>query len=320
MSAPNPTVPQAPYPAYYVILNRGSGNADADTRREQIAGILGAQGRRCEFLLPSPGERLSTTARRAVELARRHPGAVVAAGGDGTINAVAQAVHGSECPLGVIALGTFNYFARAHGIPQGAEAGAHALLHARCEPVQVGLVNDQLFLVNASLGLYPQLLQDREAYKRQLGRSRTVAMIAGIATLLREFRQLRLKIRTDGTMHALRTPTLIVVNNPLQLQQLGFAEADALQRGQLVGIAIKPIGSGAMLGLALRGLLGRLGEADNILSLPLKQLTVQPLARRRIKLAVDGEILRLACPLVFRVAPQPLLLLKPRPEDRAETQ
>lgn len=320
MSAPTPTTLHATRSAYYVILNRGSGSADADAHREQIASVLGADGRRCEFLLPTRGERLPMTARRAVALARQHRGVVVAAGGDGTINAVAQAVHGSDCPLGVIALGTFNYFARVHGIPQGAEAGARALLHAQCEPVQAGLVNDQLFLVNASLGLYPQLLQDREAYKRQLGRSRTVAMIAGIATLLREFRQLRLEIKTDGTTRHLRTPTLIVVNNQLQLERLGFAEADALQHGQLVGIAIKPIDSGAMLGLLLRGLLGSLGEAKHVMSLPLRNLTVRPLARRRIKLAVDGEILRMTTPLVFTVAPQPLLLMKPRPEDRAEIQ
>ena len=68
-----------------------------------------------------------------------------------------------------------------------------ALLHETAQPVQVGLVNDRVFLVNASLGLYPQLLEDREAWKKRLGRSRLVATGAGLISLLRGYRSLRLR-------------------------------------------------------------------------------------------------------------------------------
>ena len=37
-------------------------------------------------------------------------------------------------------------------------------------PVQVAAVNERIFLVNASVGLYPGLLEDREAYKARFGR------------------------------------------------------------------------------------------------------------------------------------------------------
>lgn len=52
-------------------------------------------------------------------------------------------------------------------------------------PVQVGTINDRVFLVNASLGVYPELQQNREAYKARFGRSRWVAFVAACATLLR---------------------------------------------------------------------------------------------------------------------------------------
>ncbi len=80
---------------------------------------------------------------------------------------------------------------------------ANALLSLQLKPVQVGMVNDRAFLVNASVGLYPELLQDREEYKRQYGRHRSVAMWAGMKTLLREHRQLLVEVEHEqGSEHA----------------------------------------------------------------------------------------------------------------------
>ena len=87
--------------------------------------------------------------------------------------------------------------------------------------MQVAAINDRVFLVNASLGLYPDLLEDREAYKARFGRSRWVAFVAACATLLRAQRQLRLHIEMGGTVRDVRTLTLFVGNNRLQLQQFG---------------------------------------------------------------------------------------------------
>src|SRR5690606_44193 len=96
-------------------------------------------------------------------------------------------------PFGIVPQGTFNYSSRAHDIPLDTEAATRALLHPQLKPVQVGVVNERIFLVNASLGLYPILLEDRERYKRQYGRRRMVALWSGIATLSRAHRQLLLE-------------------------------------------------------------------------------------------------------------------------------
>ena len=173
----------------------------------------------------------------------------MAAGGDGTINTVAQATLGSGCAFGVLPQGTFNYFSRTHGIPADTQEALQVLLAGQHQPVQVGLVGDRVFLVNASLGLYPQLLEDREDWKRQFGRSRLVAFGAGMATLLRGHRSLRLRVQSQGQERELRTPTLFVGNNALQLEQLGFAEAQAVDGGELAAIALQPVSLLRMLGL-----------------------------------------------------------------------
>ena len=115
--------------------------------------------------------QIADGARRAVEQAMAQGGAVVAAGGDGTINAVAQEAHDAGCPMGVLPQGTFNYFSRTHGIPTETTEAIRALMSSRVEPVQVGLVNENVFLVNASLGLYPALLEDREQFKQRFHQS-----------------------------------------------------------------------------------------------------------------------------------------------------
>ena len=245
----------------------------------------------------------------------RDNGAVVVAGGDGTVNAVAQAVLPTGRPFGIVPQGTFNYSPRAHGIPLDTTAATKALLTARLKPVQVGQVNERVFLVNASLGIYPELLQDREESKREHGRKRSVAMWAGLRTLLREHRVLRVEIEHDTGREVIHTPSIFVGNNPLQLEQVGLDEAaDVQQRRKLAAVIVKPVGRFRLVALALRGMLGQLGEAESVRDFAFRSMTVRPLsgpARKGVKVAVDGEVYWAQPPLQFSIAPQPLMLMVP---------
>jgi diacylglycerol kinase family enzyme len=262
---------------------------------------------------------LPAIAQRAAEAAVRDDGAVVVAGGDGTINAVAQAVLPTGRPFGIVPQGTFNYSPRAHGIPLDTTAAARALLSAKLKPVQVGLVNERVFLVNASLGLYPELLQDREQYKREYGRKRSVALMAGLRTLMQEHRPLRVEIEHDAGREVLQTLSIFVGNNPLQLEQVGLPQAEDVQRRRLAAVIVKPVGSMKLVFLAVRGLLGQLGAAESARDFSFRTMAVQPLggaARRPMRVAVDGEIFWSQPPLHFSVAPQTLMLMVPGEESQ----
>ncbi len=304
-------------PPLIVVFNVNSGQGRADEVRQTLKKGCAEAGRTLELLLVDDPKQLAAIARQAVERARECGGIVVAAGGDGTINAVAQAVLGSGCPFGVLPQGTFNYFSRTHGIPADTTEALQVLLAGHHQPAQVGRVGDRVFLVNASLGLYPQLLEDREAWKRQFGRSRVVAFWAGLVTLLRGHQSLRLTVEAQGQERELRTPTLFVGNNALQMEQLGFPEASAIDAGMLAAIALRPVGRLKMLGLLLHGALGRLGEADGLVHIGTPRLVVRPRRRlgalrgQRIKVATDGEINWMRLPLTFEVAGQALDLLRP---------
>lgn len=308
----------SPTPTLHIVINAGSGHGNADATQAVIAGVLDGAGRAHCFHRADDPAALPDVARVAVAAAQAGGGVVVAAGGDGTINAVAQQVLDSGCVFGVLPQGTFNYFSRTHGIPSDTAQATSVLVTGTPRPVQVGLVNDRVFLVNASLGLYPKLLEDREAFKRQFGRSRLVAFGAGLVTLFGAHRKLRLQIAYGELAQRVRTPTLFVGNNRLQMEQIGAA--GAFEQGHLAAITLRPVGTFGMLGLLLHGAMSRLADADNVESFGFDHLSVRPARLRRmkpIKVATDGEVAWLEPPLEFRVSPVPLRLLTPDPAPNA---
>lgn len=305
------------------VINAASGSSDADTKRESIEAALQAEGRRADLHFCAPRE-LARVAREKAQRALSAHTAVVAVGGDGTLNTVAQAAHAAGCAMGVVPQGTFNYFARTHDIPVDPTEAVSQLLRSTPVPVQVAGVNDRLFLVNASLGLYPDLLEDREAYKARFGRSRWVAFVAACATLLRAQRKLRVHIEMGGTVRDVQTLTLFVGNNRLQLQQLGAEPEDTVAGtpgdGSMAALMLRPIGTLPMIGLMLHGAMGRLGEAAGVERFEFQHMVVNPTltqGRWGVKVAFDGEVTTLRAPLDFRVLAQPLYLLAPPRREAA---
>lgn len=298
------------------VINAAADSSDAEAKREVIEAALRAGGRCGDLLFCSPAE-LTGVAHQAAKRAIATHAPVVAVGGDGTLNTVAQATHAVGCAMGVIPCGTFNYFARTHGIPTEPAAAARLVLDARPMPVQVAAINDRVFLVNASLGVYPELLRDREAYKARFGRSRWVAFMAACATLLRAQRRLRLHIEMGSSVRDVQTLTLFVGNNRLQLQQFGAEPEDTLAGtpgdGSMAALMLRPIGTLSMIGLMLHGAMGRLDEAAGVEGFEFQHMVVRPTlapGRREVVVAFDGEVARMRSPIDIRVLDKPLYLLQ----------
>lgn len=321
-AAPPAEHPANHFPPLFIILNAGSGAKNAETVVNTLSKIFDEAKQPYELLLcRRPGD-LPKMTKQAVQQASQRHGVVAAAGGDGTIRFVAQEVLAAGLPFGILPLGTFNYFARDNGVPQEVDLAAQALIagmRAGSErPIQVGLLNDEVFLVNASLGLYPQLLADREKLKQQHGRSRIVAKFAAFLTLLKRDIKMLLRIEHSGGdqengENVIPASTIFVGNNSLQLADIGLAdESEAVKNGQLAIIALPPMNAGERIGVAFHGMLGVLSKAPEVTHFACRQLVVEPLSKRRkrsVKVAMDGEISHMQPPLTFRVGPKPLRLI-----------
>ena len=313
----------------YFIINVLAGSSDSLALQQVIEDALQAAGRSGELIFCKPAD-LPDHARKAAIKASLAHSAVVAVGGDGTINTVAQAAHAQGCAMGVIAQGTFNYFARTHGLPADMAQAMHILLHSAAMPVQVATINSHVFLVNASLGLYPKLLEEREAYKARFGRSRLVAFGAACVTLLRSHRQLLLHIELAGAARNVRASTLFVGNNQLQLEQVGVQvdtpvgehSGSSNRNGRVAAVVLRPMGTLAMLRLMLHGAMGTLGQADNVESFEFDHMVVKSrleFGRRKVKVAFDGEVQTMRSPIEFAVSKKPLYLLKPDVQSMSDT-
>ncbi|MBC7501492.1 MAG: diacylglycerol kinase, partial [Herminiimonas sp.] len=99
-------------PPLLIIMNAGSGHNDTDQTKDTIERTVQASGRAFRMILVEDPSQIEQIAQRTVSEAKACKGVVVVAGGDGTINTVANAVLGSGCPFGVLPQGTFNYFGR----------------------------------------------------------------------------------------------------------------------------------------------------------------------------------------------------------------
>ncbi len=83
---------------------------------------------------------------------------VVVAGGDGTVGFVARALAGSKRRLGILALGTFNNFARALGIPEDVDRAIRVIRAGKTRPVTLGRINGKPFLEAAAVGMFGEAI------------------------------------------------------------------------------------------------------------------------------------------------------------------
>ena len=323
MIVSEPAAPAFPRGPLHLVIPLRPG-ADLDLLRAKLEGVLALHPRDVVWHVPRERSGIVQLAHDAAAAARLDGGLVVAAGGDGTINAVAAAVLAAGLPMGVVPMGTFNYFAREQGLALDAEAAVHDLMRALeagdMHPVQVGYVNRRLFIVNASVGLYPKLLAERERASRRFGRSRLVAVAAAVWSMFRPAwgRRWRVVMKTHEDAQVRqeehRVTTLFVGNNPLQLDRIGLPQAHQVARGsRLAVVMLQPQGRWAVARTVWNAATGQLDKDSAVISMACSELTVEPASWRppRVKVAFDGEREWMAPPLHFRLAERPLWLVAP---------
>lgn len=297
---------------WFVVM---SASAD-DDKRSAIESALDAAGHPYRFVAPDGG--IVAACERGAQQAAAEGGVLVAAGGDGTLNCAAQAALRHDCPLGLVPMGTFNLFAREHGVALQPADAVRGLAAGRLQAVQVGLVNARVFLVNAAVGFYPKLLEDRETAKRQIGhRTRWIAVAAGLVTLFGWRSRMTIDAEVDGRPTRLRTPSLFVCNNRVQLQRVGIDEAlvATVGQGRMVALVAHRMDAWAKIKLLLRALAGKLGDADEVDAFGVRSLHTAIRFARRVKVATDGEVQWMALPLRFSVSPKPLMMLLPETQE-----
>jgi diacylglycerol kinase (ATP) len=140
--------------------------------------------------LEDPGEGI---ARKA---ASERVDLVIAAGGDGTIHAVASGLIKCQSTLGIIPMGTMNNVAHSLGIPLSIEAACEVLARGETRTIDAGQINEQFFIEVAGVGFEASLFPAGEEIKKTGFLSTVRGVIMGLVSLL-TFKPTRLKISFD---------------------------------------------------------------------------------------------------------------------------
>lgn len=254
------------------------------------------------------GDRIEGEARRAV--AEGFP-TVAAAGGDGTICAVAAAVAGSASRMGVLSQGTFNYFSRSLGLPDSLEEAVAVLVTGEERAIDIGEVNGRVFLNNSSLGAYSMILAQREETYRRWGRSRLAAFWSVIQTLARFRHPMVLRVTVDGEVLRARTPLVFVANNAYQLEEFRLDGADCARAGKFALFLAPDSTRAQLVTFAGRLALRRLVADRDFQLFCCEEILVETTRTTRV-VARDGERERMAAPFRFRVRHGALRMLVPR--------
>lgn len=241
---------------------------------------------------------------------------VVLGGGDGTLSTGAAALLGGRKPLGILPLGSLNHFAKDLGIPQDLDEAVAAIARGWVTQVDVGEVNGRVFLNNSSIGLYPAAVAHREELRHRRHEGKWLAMLNACVDVLRRFPLLDLTLQVEDRAVPLTTPFVFVGNNRYGMSLFSPAKRTSLQRGELSLYVARNGGRAALLRLALRALLGRLEKERDFSSFGLQKIEIRS-RRRSLRVALDGEVARMAPPIRYAIRPRALNVLAPPPEQAA---
>jgi diacylglycerol kinase family enzyme len=133
---------------------------------------------------------------------------VVVVGGDGTIQIAASVLAGSPVELAVVPGGTLNHFARDYGVPLDRKEAVDVAKSGAIRAVDVGVVNDRIFINTSSVGAYVSFVATREWFERYVGYG-FASLFAGLRMLPR-LRRFRATLERPDAQVVSDTPLLFV--------------------------------------------------------------------------------------------------------------
>lgn len=292
-----------------VLLNAAAGSVDSKATSDEIARVADAFRAAGADAVVRAVEPAALEA--AVQEAACSDDTVVVGGGDGTLNSGAKVLAGGGRPLGILPLGTLNHFARDLGIPLGLEGAVRTIVAGHARTVDLGEVNGRIFLNNSSIGIYPEVVRERDEIQEHGTASKRRAGLRAAFDQLRRFPMVTVTLRLPERTLRVTTPLVFIGNNRYDMKLFAIGRRPELDRGELWLYVARDRGRLGLLGLVARAFLGRLDPVQDFESEGIPRLEVTTIWRRSLRVALDGEVVRLATPLRYRVHPRALRVLAP---------
>lgn len=290
-----------------VVVNPVAGSADVEALRSAVDARFGGQDWAYEWFETAGDGHTGETVRESLG---KRLDMVVAAGGDGTVSAVADALAKSRVPLGILPTGTGNGLAQGMGIPLDLEQGLDVIAGPHdVRPIDTLRLGDRHFVLNVTVGVSARMMSDTNSdEKRRFG---IAAYIWTGAAKLGGFQPHRFAITVDGREHVLRAAEVIVANSgAIGTRFARLARQIIPDDGQVDVLVVRAGTLPRLLGVLFNVLLGRQSE-DPALGRMIAQRSVAIEATRPIPAQGDGETIG-HTPIRIDIVPGSVRIIVPR--------
>ena len=286
-----------------VIINEQSGSARNPDAGAEIQAVFSKHGRAIRLERVRDGGDLPARARQAAS----NGDVLVAAGGDGTVNAVAAVAVETNSLMGVLPMGTLNHFAKDLGLPLDLEQAVATIVGGRQRRVDVGEVNGRVFVNNSNVGLYPRMVWERDEEQRR-GRNKWTAFAIAMMRTWRSYRTITARLMVSGKAAVVRTPFVFVGNNYYVVEGFQLGGRSRLDEGRLSIYMAPECGRFEILSLPVRALTRRLSSGAPFVEFDADSVAVD-VESRRVSVALDGEVALMTSPLEYRIRPRALTVI-----------
>ncbi|HEY0034556.1 MAG TPA: diacylglycerol kinase family protein [Devosia sp.] len=296
---------QAPY---FVLLNANAGTAIAiGVTAESLQALFEANGMTAIIDADSDAGMTVRIERALASGAET----IVAAGGDGTITALAGALVGTDRQLAILPLGTVNALAKDLNVPLDLSAAVASLQTSESRRIDVGEVNGRIFLHKVVVGLIPGMAAGREKIRGRYDVAAKVGFMRYFFRRLARAKRMAVAIETDnGTRRVERVQALAVASNAYDEGVGQFFSRQSLDRGTLTLYVLSHFTLGDFLRLTTGMLMGH-WQDDKALSMESVQSVTITTHKSLMKVMFDGEVMSLETPLKFDIRPLALTVLVP---------
>lgn len=287
-----------------IIFNKQSGSADHATQQRVVELFKNAKITP-QIHFCGGEESLEALVQQSVAAGAK---IIVAAGGDGTISAIVNEIlkYKNIC-LGVLPMGTFNNFAKTLGIPLEIDQAVKTLIQANTIQIDVGEVNGHVFINNSGIGVYPSIVRHREWLQRK-GASKRLALFFAVLRALFYCPFLHLDFILDGHKLSRKTPLVFIGNNEYSLTGAEMGTREHLNKRKLSLFITHNLNHLRFLGLCIALFLSRKDGLTTLDSINIDQFTILS-RKRRIRVSLDGEVIKLETPLQYRILPKALRVI-----------
>lgn len=295
-----------------VILNKGSGTIkellEDERFEEELRNRLSANGWDAEMHVVA-GEEIDDTVENCLSKGFKH---VIAGGGDGTTSSIAKRLMGTDVALGILPFGTLNLAARDLETPLEPLEAVESLRPGRTRKIDVLEVGDRICLCVTVIGAYTKLLRAGNEFHGSNWWRKFSNLSVGFVRCFLSSPPMELDLETeDGERKQLRTRLMFVLPGGFDDSWGLLPRRESLEVGHCKALVSKHLSLVGLAKLILRFVTGRAIQDPDLEAFDAERIELEVKHRRKVWLAIDGELSRQELPVTFNLRKKSLRVIDP---------